>query len=278
MSSLYWLASYPKSGNTWMRILLSNLKSESDSPVSINDIRTNAIASSRRWLDEALGFDSSELSFDELDALRPSVYQWAARKAELSYHKTHDAWTHIASGEAIHALEATRGAVYLIRNPLDVAISFSHHLRCSIDKAIAHMARDDMMLAGRPNRYDQQTRQKLLTWSQHVTSWVDAPGLRCMVVRYEDMLENPTKVFSGVVRFCELEAYEHRIEKAVRFSAFDTLAKEEAQSPFQEKPRNMGAFFREGKQGSWKTTLTVDQIDQVIRDHGPVMRRFGYLV
>ncbi len=79
MSGIYWLASYPKSGNTWLRSFLSNLQQDGDAPADINELATGTIASARDWLDEALGFDSADLSADEIDRLRPAVYRWSLR-------------------------------------------------------------------------------------------------------------------------------------------------------------------------------------------------------
>lgn len=98
MSDIYWLASYPKSGNTWFRTFLSNLQQNGDSPADINELDTGNIASSRGWLDNVLGFDTAELNADEIDRLRPFVYQWSKQNAEIAYHKIHDAYAYTTDG------------------------------------------------------------------------------------------------------------------------------------------------------------------------------------
>ena len=124
---IYWLASYPKSGNTWFRAFLQNLQVDGDTPVDINELKTGAIASARGWIDQVLGFDSADLSHEELDALRPRVYEWSAQGEAYGYHKAHDAWTYLRNGEPLLSAKATRGVLYLVRNPLDVAISYANH-------------------------------------------------------------------------------------------------------------------------------------------------------
>ena len=79
---IIWLASYPKSGNTWFRVFLSNLLSHSDKPADINNLYATPIASNRELFDEATGISSSELTLDEIDNLRPLVYEFYARTAE----------------------------------------------------------------------------------------------------------------------------------------------------------------------------------------------------
>jgi len=183
---IYWLASYPKSGNTWMRAFIANLRNEEPEEIDINEINTGAIASGRGWIDEALGFDTADLSHDEIDLLRPAVYRWYAKEYEqFGYHKIHDAYTTLPNGEALIPADATVGALYIIRNPLDVAISFAHHSHCSIDKSIEHMGTADFKFCGNPKRLDNQLRQWLLSWSKHVLSWADAADINRLVVRYE---------------------------------------------------------------------------------------------
>ena len=277
MGGIYWLASYPKSGNTWFRTFLQNLLEDGDQPVSINDLSTGSIASSRGWLDEVLGFDTAELDPDEVDRLRPAVYHWAQRDTEIGYHKIHDAYTYTSTGEPLISREGTLGALYILRNPLDVAPSLANHNNCSVDTAIQQMGNTDYAFCRTVKGLTNQVRQKLLSWSQHVESWADATDLNCHIIRYEDMLENPISTFSTAAQFLKLPDDPARIEKAIRFSDFKILRNQEEQSAFKEKPPKTAFFFREGKSGSWQNKLTPDQVQRIISDHTAVMKRFGYL-
>ncbi len=275
MGGIYWLASYPKSGNTWFRTFLANLMSGSDTPVDINDLH-HTIASSRGWLDEVLGFDTGELHPDEVDRLRPHVYRWSLRAAEPSYHKIHDAY-HAVGAEPLPSREATLGALYIIRNPLDVAPSYANHRGSSIDSAIDAMCDPAHALSRGTRGLPHQVRQHLGTWSEHVTSWVDAPGLPCTVIRYEDMKADPVPTFTRAVQFLRAPDDPARIARALDFSAFDRLAQMERERGFRERNPRTGSFFRKGAAGDWRQTLTPEQVRRIIDAHAPVMRRFGYL-
>ncbi len=235
MGGIYWLASYPKSGNTWFRSFMQNLIEDADQPVDINALSTGQIASSRGWLDEVLGFDSADFSHDDLDQLRPAVYRWSTRDPEIGYHKIHDAYTFTADGEPLVSQGGTLGALYIIRNPLDVAPSYAQHSNVSVDEAIRWMGDPDNAFCWGRKKLFNQVRQQLLSWSDHVRSWVDSPGLNCHVIRYEDMLQSPTPTFSGAVRFLQLPSDEARIDKAIRFSDFKELRRQESANPFREK-------------------------------------------
>lgn len=277
MGGIFWLASYPKSGNTWLRTFLHNLQRDGDEPADINEISTGSIAAARGWLDEVLGFDTAELTPDEVERLRPRVYDWAARDDETGYHKIHDAYTLTEDGGPLVGRAATMGAVYIVRDPRDVAPSAANHWHCTVDQAIANMENGAYALAGTRRALPSQVRQRLLDWSGHVLSWVDAPSLRCHVVRYEDMLADPLRVFVAVAAFLGLPDDEGRVAKAVRFSSFEELSRQETDRGFRERPPHTERFFRSGRGGGWRETLTQDQAARVVAAHGEVMRRFGYL-
>lgn len=276
---IFWLASYPKSGNTWFRIFLSNLLKNGQEPVSINELSTGQIGSSRSWLDNTVGFDSADMYQQEIDALRPQIYDWtAAHATEYGYHKIHDACWQLDSGEWLISPKATEGALYFVRNPLDVAISFANHSQSSIDIAIKRMAETNHCFSKNKHRsLKTQTEQRLLTWSEHVISWVDSPVITTHVMRYEDMKYQPQQTFTEAVDFLQLPSEPERINKALHFSDFKAIQQQEIEGRFREKPSNTKSFFRKGIAGDWQNTLNTQQIDQVINDHHEIMCRFGYL-
>lgn len=275
---LFWLASYPKSGNTWFRAFLRNLECDGDGPASINDLGPTSLAASRAWMDEMLGFDTGDLDPGETERLRPAVYRFASRRLRShAYRKIHDACHQVDGERWIVDAEATAGALYLIRNPLDIAISYAHHADQSIDEAIAAMADPNHRLARNDGRsLKPQVEQRLLTWSDHVLSWVDNPNFPVHVLRYEDMQAGGAQAFAEAARFLRLDASRPAIERAVAFSSFDTLKSQERREPFRERAQISAHFFRKGVVGDWQTTLSGAQIDRIVQAHGPVMRRFGY--
>lgn len=278
MSGIVWLASYPKSGNTWFRCFLTNLLRDSDEPASINELESTPIASARGIFDENVGFEASELTADEIDRLRPELYCHLAETAEEPlFMKIHDAYTLLADNRPLIPTEATAGAIYLVRNPLDVAVSFSHHSGWDYDTAIDAMARDTFTFCNRSDRLDNQLRQKILSWSGHLLSWVDGAPFPICLLRYEDMKATPLDTFTRAVRFTKLPYTTEQIKKALAFSTFDILQKQEEADGFQEKCAAAKRFFRKGEIGSWREELTREQAARIVADHGAVMRRFGYL-
>ena len=183
-----------------------------------------------------------------------------------------------AGGEPLFPADATAGAVYLVRNPLDVAVSYAHHRNEPLDRTIEHMNSAGAVMNRQSTRIDPALPQPLLAWSGHVTSWLRAVlWLPLHVVRYEDMVADPAAAFGGVVRFGGLERDAARLTHAVEQAAFARLRAQEARLGFDEKQPTAPSFFRAGAVGSWRSALGRRQVRRLVDAHGPVMERFGYL-
>lgn len=279
MNGIVWLASYPKSGNTWFRTFLTNFLRNGDAPADINDLDGGPIASAWRPFDEAVGYDSGEMTCDEIDRLRPEVYLHQAREAkEPMYCKIHDAYTFLPDARPLIPPEASACALYFIRNPLDVAVSFAHHSGHNrFDRIITAMGKAGNSFCRTDATEPNQLRQKLLTWSGHVMSWVDAPAIRVHVVRYEDMKLKAEETFGAAVQFVGLPTDPDKVRKAIEFSRFEEVRAQEEKEGFGERMPGAKSFFRKGEIGSWRESLTPEQAAKIVADHGAVMRRFGYL-
>jgi len=278
MNGITWLASYPKSGNTWFRIFLTNLLCDADAPASINELGNMPIASARGLFDDNMGFEASDLTADEIDRLRPELYIHLAKNAtESLFLKIHDAYTDVGENVPLIPAEATGSALYFIRNPLDVAVSFAHHSGWKYDTAVSKMADDATAFCRKPDRLHSQLRQKLLSWSGHVVSWVDRAPFPVCVLRYEDMKSQPLESFARAVYFAGLPHTREQIQKALAFSSFDIVQQQEETEGFHEKSSSSRRFFRKGQIGSWREELSEKQAQQIVQNHREVMRRFGYL-
>lgn len=277
MSGIVWLASYPKSGNTWFRAFISNLLSEESHEVSINHLRTNGIFSSRSIVDYMTGIETSNLTADEIDRLRPTVYNHLAQTIEKElFIKVHDAYTYLEDGTPLLGTVNAK-AIYIMRNPLDIAVSFANHASREFNQIIRTMNDLSFGFCNTPNRLSNQLKQRLLTWSQHVESWTQAAEIPVHLMRYEDMKTDPVKTFTEAVSFMGLVCSNEQIRRAIELSDFTILKAEEEQNGFREKPYRTESFFRTGESGDWRNHLSDVQRDQIIADHAKVMRKYGYL-
>jgi hypothetical protein len=187
--------------------------------------------------------------------------------------------THLAritfAGMATINTAATRGAVYLVRNPLDVACSLAPHMNWTLDHTIQVMATRDYALIS-----PHSVVEIIGSWSQNVESWTNGDGLPVVVLRYEDMITSPAAAFASVVAEAGLPASAEQIQRAADFAAFGRLSSQETGSD-RDKSEDGSApdrkFYRQGKAGGWRETLSANQVKRIVAAHQDQMARFGYL-
>ncbi len=275
-----WIVSYPKSGSTWMRLMLENCLDPGGGPLDINRLGVTRGTSGARWLiDEQLGIASSDLLPAERLSLMPEAFRLAAERAdEPLMFKVHDRQQRLTDGRWLFPEAPSRVAIYLVRNPLDVAVSLAFHLGYGddFDRAIALINDPDAAIGGRGER---QGAQVLGSWSGHVSSWLYGQPIPVRVVRYEDMLADPMVALASVVDALGngLPVAPERLHSAVEQTDLARLQAQEAAAGFAEAPRRDQPFFRSGRSGEGRERLTAKQVQRVIDAHGDAMRRFGYL-
>lgn len=220
-----------------------------------------------------LGKPVSQCSRNEIASVRHAVQMGIMENANgLAFVKTHHALVMDRQKPTIN-FDATAGAIYIVRNPLDVAISFSHHMNSTVDYAIEQMALKNVETPIGENA----VYEVYGSWSQHVESWTRKPHRTIKVMRYEDMLENAEAEFYSLAKHLLLDPSGSQLNKAIDLSSFEKLEAQEEDSGFREKPKKAAKFFRVGKSGQWKDQLDTAQIQRIVDHHHVQMERFGYL-
>jgi hypothetical protein len=278
--NIIWIASYPKSGNTWVRVFIHNLLRESRGESSgAQDI--NRLDEHTAWevpagpFEEVLGRSFSQATSLEISRVRSEVQQRLANSRAFPFFvKTHLCFGQ-EHGYATINLNATLAAIYVVRNPLDVVISLSHHAGQTLDASIVQMA----TLAQRTTRDARNGHEIIGTWSQHVASWIGIVGRPILVIRYEDMLSDPERTFARLARFLRLAPTDEQLKRAIARSSFAELRRQEEAHGFNERPPTADQqFFRVGRAGQWREILSKKQIGEIYRSHAPAMQRFGYVM
>ncbi len=290
MTRTVWLASYPKSGNTWFRMLVANL-SATDRSVDINNLPARgSIASARGPFDHLTLIDSGLLTHEEADYLRPRVYEELRHGApddeydapeqrqSVRFVKCHDAYTYTATGEPLlGGIKGADAAIVIVRDPRDVAPSLANHSRISLDAAIDFMSDAAATFCGKSTQQANQLRQQLPGWSGHTESWLVQQDIPVHLIRYEDMKADTAGTLRRALAFAGREAGDADIARAVAFADFFELKRQETEIGFREAPRNLPkGFFRRGEAGAWRDELTAEQAARIEGAHAPMMQRLGY--
>ena len=276
-NGIFWVASYPKSANTWARAMLLNIHqvlAGRTEPASIASLTAFCpMAATGEFYARALGRSIDGMSPSQIAKARPRVQSWYARqKIGLAFLKTHSG-RFLENKTPTISPEASAGGVYLVRNPLDVAVSYAHHFSCAVDVAI-----DQMNTPGFGFRNDEKLAHEVTgSWTENVESWTAASDDGLLVVRYEDAVAEPFKVVGDLARHIGFNPNPLQIALAVKFSSFEGMKAEEASHGFAERPSTAARFFRQGLPGQWREALTAAQVDRVVEANARTMERFGYL-
>jgi hypothetical protein len=270
MGRIVWLASYPKSGNTWVRAFLHNYITAAETPHGINRLSDfSAVECAIPWFQK---YDPAPASTEAVQLLRPSVHEDLTRlHDDLVFVKTHNARV------AVHEIPLctpahTAGAIYIVRDPRDVAVSYARYTGRDLDEMIAYLANPGAALQGTAT----QVFEFLGSWSRHVESWVAAP--KRLLVRYEDLLAAPEKNFGRIIKFLGGDPEPARLRRAIAHSDFKTLSEQEAAQGYRASgPNDQAAFFHTGRAGQWRTVLSEAQCQRIETDHADIMRNLGYV-
>ena len=271
--SIVWLASYPKSGNTWLRLFLANYLLNRETPLPINEVQRIGLGDALEPAYRAV----AGRPFDVADprqslALRPRVLERiVANGAAVNFLKTHNCRAK-AFGVELIPPQLTRSAIYIVRNPLDMVLSYARHYGHTPEFAAVAIGRSDNAVAGGGGT----VAQYLGSWSDHVRGWAHCRDFPVLVLRYEDMTADPEAAFAGALEHIGVPVDADRLARAVRFSSFEELSRQEETGGFIERSAHGGRFFHSGRAGAWREALPAEAAERIRREHGRVMREFGY--
>jgi len=217
----------------------------------------------------------AELTQPEMLCLRPAAL---LHMVEINGGEDQIIKTHFPCGDmgGINPIlpSLTRAAVYLVRDPRDVAVSYSAHSDCPVDEIIGWMSNMEYMVSNPGS----SVWQPLLTWSAHVQSWAEAAqrgAFPVLALKYEQLLADPEKAFRLIIDAVGWEFSEPRFTDALAATTIGALQAQEKDHGFREQVGSQ-PFFRSGRAGGWRDVLTAEQVGRIEADHGDAMRLLGY--
>ena len=271
-TSLWWLASYPKSGNTWLRALLTSCLTDREDVLSAPLEGENA--ADRTTFEDWTGIDAEDVGPEELEELRLRAWRSRARlESAPMLVKTHEQYGRMPDGSPRLPPEVPGGVVYVVRNPLDVVASYADHMNLTLEQSVADLCDSTNAVC---QSWGNQFHQHLGSWSEHVRSWLDQDDLPLLVVRYEDMLADPVGELRKVLHFLGLGHLDDRVEAAVVQCSFERLSAHEERWGFPEKSLAAARFFRKGRSESWREELSPEMVDTMLESQGEAMAALGY--
>ena len=279
---IIWLASYPKSGNTWVRLFLRSYLSKNKEEFNINQKPNDNFKINRfpnnKMLKE-MQIDSG--NFFEIAKNWITVQEKINLNNRLNILKTHNAMCTIDKSKFTNQ-DNTLGAVYIVRDPRDVAVSFSHHLGISLTDVVDLMINEEHLISEKDFVLEKKEAGSTLvsSWSNHYNSWKNYNLRKILIIKYEDLIKKTFEKFYEIVLYLnKLEKIDidvERITKSIELTKFHNLQGLEKKYGFEETTFSK-TFFREGKIGSWKKELDKDLSKKIQKAFEAEMIELGYL-
>ena len=267
---IIWIASYPKSGNTWVRSLLSAYLYSGDGNFDFEILKKIKQFPSKKY------FDFFMKDFNDIKKL--SEYWIAAQdrinlfNSEITFLKTHNALCTFENNSFTNKLN-TKAAIYIVRDPRNVITSvLNHYSFKNIEESFQFIAREGITLINNQGLGDE-TAQLIGTWRENYKSWRDLTFAPKIIVRYEDLINDTKKTFLSILNFLsnlmDIKIDEKKIINSINSCSFDALALKEKNEGFEEAAihKETGKkikFFNLGKKNNWENLLE-SKIEEKIR-------------
>ncbi len=268
-NKITWLASYPRSGNTWLRALISAYANNGE--VDINNIMQTS-DKDYKYYDGIVKKPISDWTLIDQALLKPAAMARMLEDAQGNLLlKTHDCNIDI-SGVAQIPHDLTRVGIYIVRDPRDVVLSMKNHFVCKDNAEAVEMITNDKFMTRAPNK---GVFMPQLSWKIHVASWMRELPYPVYALRYEDLLDKPFEIFSEIIKFLNMEYDAELVRKTIDACSFDNMKKQEKKDGFRETVGQ--EFFHKGKAQRWKTDLEPELQKKIVNTFKAEMKSVGYL-
>ena len=269
------LVSYPKSGNTWLRAIISNLLIKKND-FSLNDLKQIQLLCSKNNFKnfKKIPYDKEgDINFDwTSDNILKCQHNLNEKNIVHKFYKSHSVRHKKFTNETVNL-----GFIYIVRDPRDIVISLSKFAGGSIDRAIHELLYSRYSVA-RANG----VKELLSTWDLHFKSWREYQTVSRLFLKYEDLLSQTNESVLKIIEFINnitgnsILANDIDIKKVIENTNFSNLHKLEKNNGFDEASKYSN-FFRSGKQNQWKEILNKDQRLLIETNLSQTMKYLNYI-
>jgi len=277
---IVWIASYPKSGNTWIRSIITSILYTKDGKFNFELIKK--IDQFETLQNFKFLKNKNIHHYEQLNKMNIISQYWLEaqkqliEKNKILFFKTHSA--NYAYDNLFFANnETTRGCIYIMRDPRDIIISYSKFLGISVEEMVKIITLNENKIYGSTNKIGVF----LTRWDYHIASWVriNKPKL---ILKYEYMLLNPKQTIIQIAKYLiddlniKINIDEEKINNILHTTSFSKLKENEEKLGFFESSKN-SVFFRSGKKNQWKDLLTKKQLLFIEESFKQYMTMYEYI-
>tara|TARA_B100001029_G_scaffold179858_1_gene191704 strand:+ start:1753 stop:2589 length:837 start_codon:yes stop_codon:yes gene_type:complete len=276
---IIWIASYPKSGNTYIRSFLSAY------------FFTNTGNFDFKLLKNIEQFPDKQFFNGFIDNIDDASKSWLSIQKDLiksnktRFLKTHSAFISFNNNQFTNA-ETTLGSVYIVRDPRSIVTSIMNHFSMDQFEAAEMLFDEDRGIKSSDGNL--ATYSFLSSWCNHYNSWNNLKTIKSILIKYEDLEKSNEEIFSNLIRYINNligsnEGIDHqKFIKALETTKFSFLKKKEGEEGFVESVYSKSKdhkipFFNQGFKNDWENVLEKKVLDKIEKKFYKEMKLLGYL-
>ena len=283
---IIWLASYPKSGNTWVRAIISSLLYSDDGIFKFSFLKKIDQFPEKKY------FKDFVKDFGDFDLIKKN---WILAQDKINLNnnikifKTHQG-KYTVNNDDFTNNENTKAIIYIVRDPRNIVTSISNHFTKSVNESLKFMLSNSVI--GDNKSFEESIKDKnsrMLTllgkWNDHYRSWTRKKD-NLLLIRYEDLILNPKSEINRISMFLknymEFKVNNEKLDNIIKTTSFENLKKLEKEETFNEgvldkKTKNKVNFFYMGSKNRWEKLLNKEITQSIEKNFYKEMKEIGYL-
>ena len=278
---IIWLASYPKSGNTLLRSILSSYFYSEDGIFNFKNLeKISQFPQTSHLMSIGVDVNNEEEVFKNFINAQNFINQ---EREKVKFFKTHSSLCKMYDSNFTD-LKNTLGSIYIVRDPRNVVTSLAHHYDLSVDQATNVMIDKDRLM----DKTAKNCRVFLGSWGFNYNSWKNLQNQKkYLLVKYEDLLKKKKTVLLKIFKYLDSLGLKSsldiiKLNKVIKTTEFESMKKKEENETFYEAviDTNTGKrknFFNLGPQNNWRKLLDKKNVDKIEISFEKEMVELGYL-
>ena len=256
---IFWIASYPKSGNTWLRALLSSYYYSKDGFFEQNLLKQIGQFPEKNHFN---GFNYNSQIVTDTSKFWIKAQEKINSDNKLRFFKTHNVLGAIENNNFTNKRN-TIGAIYIVRDPRNIITSIQNHYELNIDKALKFMLSEKKYIYDYHRENDYSDFQFISSWEKNYQSWIEQNIFPTKIIKYEDLNNKTFDTFKEIIEFIEITISSNnsfnriKAKNSIQSTSFDKMREIENKKGFVESVLSKNyskkiPFFHLGPKNNWK--------------------------
>ena len=277
---IIWIASYPKSGNTWLRSIITSLLYTTDGIFDFKLIKKIKQFPTRNQFQE---FTKNFNDINEISKFWLLAQDKINLTEEIKFFKTHNLNCAVNKNSFTNKSH-TLGTIYVVRDPRNLVNSIKNHYNKGNDEEAKNFLISKKILSRVPKDNEADIATLLGSWSDHYNFWTKKNS-NLLLIKYEDLILDTKKELERIIiylkKFMTVEVSLEKIKNIIRTTSFNNLKNLEEKGLFGENvydtSKNKIRFFNKGPSNDWTKVLDKKIQDDIEKVFGKEMKELGYI-